>query len=149
MSGLTTELLGRACRIFLALAYPQGEETIPAARRAMLHLPADQPLEALLVPPLAQTLATPQGARRGYALRLGSATFPHLKLQVTLREDAACVFSVDTHDAIRLDPGHPDAAAWGQLQAANRRLKEQIECAWEADGLQTFNSLLRRELDKH
>jgi hypothetical protein len=55
---------------------------------------------------------------------------------------------VDTHDAIRLDPGHPDAAGWARLQAANRQLKAQIELAWEDAGLQTFNSLLRRELDK-
>jgi hypothetical protein len=33
------------------------------------------------------------------------------------------------------------------LQAINRELKEKIEHAWEADGLLTFNALLRRELD--
>jgi hypothetical protein len=33
-----------------------------------------------------------------------------------------------------------------ELQTANRRLKEQIESAWEEAGLLTFNGLLRREL---
>jgi hypothetical protein len=32
------------------------------------------------------------------------------------------------------------------LQVANRKLKEQIERAWEAAGIMTFNGLLRREL---
>ena len=41
---------------------------------------------------------------------------------------------------------HPDAAAWIALQAANRELKGRIERAWEAAGLLTHNSLLRREL---
>jgi hypothetical protein len=54
---------------------------------------------------------------------------------------------VDTHDQLRLDPRHPDAAGWAQLQAINRELKEKIEHAWEADGLLTFNALLRRELE--
>ena len=58
------------------------------------------------------------------------------------------VFSVDTHDAVRVEPNHPDAPRWAQLQRANQRLKEQIEHAWAASGLLTFDALLRRDLDK-
>jgi hypothetical protein len=56
------------------------------------------------------------------------------------------VFAVDTHDGIRLEPHHADAECWALLQAANRELKRRIEQAWEADGLLTFNGLLRRDL---
>jgi hypothetical protein len=147
MCGLTTTLLGRASRTFLTLAYPGGLSSIPPARRVFLDLASDQPLEPLLMPPLCEVLRTPQGRLRGYAFRLGSATYPHLKLQVIGQEAVGhCIFGVDTHDAICLSPNHPDTAGWAKLQSANRQLKEQIEHAWEAEGLLTFNGLLRREL---
>jgi hypothetical protein len=147
MEGLTVALLDRACRIFFSLAYPEGEHTVPTSKRAYLNIARDQPLGALLAPPVCQTLRTPEGAVRGYAFRLGSAGFPHLKLQVTAC-DADYVYAVDTHDAVHLQPGDPDAPRWARLQAANRQLKEQIEHAWEADGILTFNGLLRRGLAK-
>jgi hypothetical protein len=148
MSGLTTDLLARACRIFLALAYPGGEATVPGAKRAFLHIEPSDPLDAWLAPPVCQSLAAAGGGVRGYMWRLGSAAFPHLKLQAVSCNREDCVFAVDTHDAIQIDPGHPDAARWAQLQAANRRLKAQIERAWEAEGLLTFNALLRREVER-
>jgi len=140
--------LGQACRIFLTLAYPDGEPSIPAAKRAYLSIPAEPGLEMLLKPPVCQLLPRPEGGVRGYAFRLGSNAFPHLKLQVVGQGEQDLVFSVDTHDQIRVDPKHPDAIAWGELQNANRKLKEKIERAWEAAGLLTFNALLRRELEK-
>ena len=82
MCGLTTTLIRRAARTFLMLAYPGGPETIAPNRRAFLDLKPDQPLEPLLVPPLCEVLRTPQGVVRGYAFRLGSAHYPHLKLQL-------------------------------------------------------------------
>lgn len=149
MKGLSATLLGHACRVFLALAYPGGRETIPPAKKAFLHLEADQPLEPLLVPPLCEVLRTPVGNLRGYAFRLGSMTYPNVKLQVVGQDEGAtCIFTVDTHDTLHLDLGHPDAAAWSKLRVANRQLKEQIERAWEAAGLLTFNGMLRRELEK-
>jgi hypothetical protein len=149
MQALTTALLARASRTFLTRAYPGGLSTIPPGKRAFLALAPDQPLEPLLVPPLCEVLRTPQGGLRGYAFRLGSATYPHLKLQaISSDAGAAWIFAVDTHDALHLDANHPDAAGWRKLQTANRQLKEQIEHAWEADGLLTFNGLLRQELAK-
>lgn len=149
MAGLTAALLGRACRTFLALAYPQGERSIPPAKAVFLDLPADQPLDTFLGPHLCQRLTDARGELRGYAFRLGSAAFPHVKLQVVRCDhDGGLVFGVDTHDAVFLEPGHPDAAGWAALQEANRALKEQIERAWEAEGLLTFNGLLRRGLKR-
>jgi hypothetical protein len=146
MNGLTTALLERACRIFLERAYPEGRQTIPPPKSHFLDLDAEQAPETVLVPPVCQPLPPRAGSPRGYALRLGSTVHPHLKLQITDQEGAGCVFSVDTHDSFSVDPVHPDAARWAELQTANRRLKEQIERAWEEAGLLTFNALLRREL---
>jgi hypothetical protein len=140
--------LGHASRIFLKLAYPEGEPSIPAAKRAYLGVSTDAEFEELLKPPVCQFLTRPEGGIRGYAFRLGSKSFPHLKLQIVGQGERELVFSVDTHDQVRIDPHHPDARAWCELQAANRKLKEEIERAWEAAGFLTFNALLRRELDK-
>jgi hypothetical protein len=145
MTKLTAELLAPACRIFLSLAYPEGPGTIPASRRAYLDLSRNQPLAPLLAAPIGQVLKTPEGELRGYALRLGSAHFPHLKLQVVCcGEGGAWVVAVDTHDALPVAADHPDRARWSQLQGANRRCKEAIERAWEEAGLLTFHGLLRR-----
>src|SRR3954470_18725494 len=138
MQSLTTALLGRASHTFLKLAYPEGEHTIPPVKRVYLALRPDEELEPLLRPPLGQALLGPGGGVRGYALRLGSARYPHLKLQVTGQADGSCVFAVDTHDTVRLPPGHPDAARWAELHQANCQVKQAIERAWEADGLLTF-----------
>lgn len=143
MLGLTTALLGRACRTFLELAYPPGE--IPSAKQPFHQIQDDHSLEPLLVPPLCQTIMNPDGTVRGYALRLGCETFPHMKLQVVECEGGV-VFSVDTHDAMVLPSGHPDAGRWSGIQDSNRRIKQEIETAWETEGLTTFHSLLRKGL---
>jgi hypothetical protein len=162
MPGLCPVRLGQACRIFLRLAYPGGEGSIPAAKRAYLDIRDAPGLELFLRPPVCQVLPRldehfnplpgsgkgEESGIRGYAFRLGSHVFPHLKLQVVGQSDGELVFSVDTHDQVRVPLGHPDSAAWAQVQAVNRQLKEEIEHAWEAAGLLTFNALLRRELEK-
>lgn len=146
MLGLTTALLGRACQIFLDRAYPEGASTIPPPQNRFLALDAERSLASVLVPPVCQELPRRPGGVCGYTLRLGSARHPHLKLQIVDHEGVGCIFSVDTHDGFVLDSSHPDAIRWAELQAANRRLKEEIERAWEEAGLLTFNALLRREL---
>jgi hypothetical protein len=146
MNELTTAQLDQACRIFLDLAYPEGRHTIPPPKCVFPSLPLDGPLETVLRPPLCQPLLARDGGIRGYALRLGSAMHPHLKLQIVAHDDGSCVFSVDTHDAFLLDPRDPDRERWSELQQSNRQIKEQIERAWEEAGLLTFNGLLRREL---
>jgi hypothetical protein len=149
MSELPVPLLGHACRVFLGYAYPGGPETVPVSKRSFLHITADQPLGPLLRAPLCQTLGRPSEAARGYAWRLGSATYPHLKLQaVDCSGDGTWVFAVDTHDTLRLRPDDPDAAGWAEIRASNQQLKQEIERAWEADGLLTFNALLRRDAEK-
>jgi hypothetical protein len=148
MKGLTGALLDRACRTFLGLAYPDGPQSVPAAKQPYLHINPGAPLESLLAPPVGQALPAPGGGVRGYSFRLGCTHYPHLKLQIVNTEDGSLVFSVDTHDAVQLQPDHPDLPRWRQLQTANRELKTRIERAWEADGLLTFNGLLRRELGR-
>jgi hypothetical protein len=156
MDQVSNVLLGQACRTFLRLAYPGGPHTIPAKKRIYYDLPLDRPVTDFLSPApaaqdICQVLPRTGECIGGYAFRLGSAHFPNLKLKVQLidyNHASTWVFMVDTHDAMPLPAGHPDAPAWKNLQATNRTLKEIIEHALEKEGLVTFNSLLRCDLKK-
>ncbi len=160
MNCVTTAMLARACRTFMELAYPGGPACIPEKKRLYYDLPVERPVEEFLPPAAAaeicQAIPAEGGGLRGWAFRLGSAQFPHLKLKmqkIDYNHGTVWVFMVDTHDAYsknsaRPPADHPDEAAWTALQTANRQLKEQIERALEAAGLTTFPSLLRRDLDK-
>jgi hypothetical protein len=159
MHRLTAEFLSRACRTFLRLAYPDGPESIPPKKRVYYNLPDQRPVEEFLPPAapadVCQVIAAEGGGLRGFAFRLGSAHFPHLKLKLQLIDHnhaTLWVCTVDTHDAyskdsIRPPASHPDADAWTDLQRKNRQLKERIEAALEHEGLVTFNTLLRRDLN--
>src|SRR5438034_11721833 len=98
MPALTSALLGRACRIFMTLSYPEGEATVPPPRRCYLHIPGEQPLDCVLAPPICQII--PNSAQgTGYTLRLGSATYPNLKMKVVdCDRQGTWVFDVETHD---------------------------------------------------
>jgi hypothetical protein len=149
MKGLTTGQVSRACQIYMNLAYPDGESSVPPAKHGFLNISPEQKLEELLVPPHCQTLTGMGGRFRGYSLRLGSASYPHLKLKMELPDKGAghhWVFGVDTHDDWCLDPCHPDAPALQRLKKLNQQLKEKIERAWEEAGVLTFNGLLREAL---
>lgn len=154
MAQLSMPLFARACRIFLDAAYPDSA-SIPEHKRAYGQMPADAVLADYLCP-----AATAQGICQklgddNYTFRLGCARYANLKMHVQCVAEghrSHCVFAVDTHDAFSSEraqppPGHPDAAAWMELQAANRALKEKIESAWEAAGILTHNGLLRAELN--
>ena len=84
-----------------------------------------------------------------FALRLGNARYPHMKLQVQPWPNAAgFMLSVNTHDQVlSLDPNSSDAAAFRELQGENQRLKEAIEAAWDQAGLPTFLNYLRRYIE--
>lgn len=148
MKELATPLLSQACRLFLALAYPDGEESIPESRRAFLHIEDGDDVQNWLHPPICQPILGTDGVQ-GFAWRLGCRHFPHLKLRATNQDHGeSWVFSVDTHDTVVLESNHPDARNWAQLLDSNQRLKHAIEMAWEEAGLLTFRALLRRDLDR-
>src|SRR5262249_10652093 len=106
MQQLTTALLGRACRIFMEIAYPDGPQSIPAKKLAYFNLPPDQPVSAFLPPAacaagVCQEFLGDNGVPCGFAFRLGSSGFAHLKLRLQLlnqNSHSVWVFMVDTHD---------------------------------------------------
>src|SRR5579862_7391715 len=105
MNTISTQELAGACRIFMALAYPDGPGSIPVSKRAYAEIDLDGSLADYL-PPTPRALGVCQdlsraGGMLGYEFRLGSAAYPHLKLRIQLvdfHERPVWVYSVNTHD---------------------------------------------------
>jgi hypothetical protein len=141
---LRLDVLRRAIAIYLAHAYPAGEP--PEVVRRRLDWPADVDAATLLARPPFERASKPGGdGPTIYALRLGNARYPHMKLQVQpWPNPAGFLLSVNTHDQVlALDPNDRDADAFRALQAENQRIKEAIELAWDQAGLPTFLRYLR------
>jgi hypothetical protein len=144
LGGLRLDLLRKAVDIYLNLAYPSGE--IPDAVRRRMIWPEDlAPAELLLKPPFERAGKVPGQQTPIYALRLGNAGYPHMKLQIQpWPNEPGFMLSVNTHDQVAgLDLGASDALAFRNLQAENQRLKETIEQAWDDADLPTFLRYLR------
>ena len=79
-----------------------------------------------------------------YSLRLGNRNYPFMKL--VLQEHLLAgefFFAVDTHDQMDIKPDFPDYEGWMATRRFNRELKHQIECAFDARGLDTASCLRR------
>jgi hypothetical protein len=147
---LRLESLRQAIAIYLARAYPTGE--LPAAVQRRLEWPADVDAQNLLAAaPFERANKPGAGVPPVYALRLGNASYPHMKLQVQPWPNSdGFLLSVNTHDQVlALDPSAPDTAAFRALQAENQHIKEQIELAWDEADLPTFLRYLRDYLAEH
>jgi hypothetical protein len=146
---LQIDVLRRAVEIYLGLAYPSGQ--IPdVVRRRLEWAPDIEPADVLSRPPFERASRSSGEASPIYALRLGNARYPHMKVQVQpWPNDAGFMLSVNTHDQVlSLDPNSSDAPAFRELQAENQRIKEAIECAWDQAGLPTFLNYLRKYIEE-
>jgi hypothetical protein len=149
LRSLRIDILRQAVETYLGLAYPTGPP--PEVVRRRLEWPPDADAEALLTHPPFERAGKggEAGAAPIFALRLGNARYPHMKLQVQPWPNAAgFLLSVNTHDQIlAIDPNAADAPAFRELQAENQRLKEEIEMAWDREGLPTFLRYLREYIE--
>jgi len=148
LNALRLDALRRAAAIYLKLAYPSGEWPAVVARR-MSWSEDVPPGELLTKAPFEKAGKVPGTNTPIFALRLGNARYPHMKLQIQpWPNEAGLMLSVNTHDQIAgLDLALADAQGFKQLQAHNQQLKEAIEQAWEDEGLPTFLKYLRDYLE--
>ncbi|HOF19380.1 MAG TPA: hypothetical protein PK082_10760 [Phycisphaerae bacterium] len=139
----TADQIRQAVRVYLEHAYPEG------------------------IPPSAQRLVPPEGFRpsdwlsgngverdggpsgvRSFALRLGNAQYPHMKLRLSRPpKDEIYLFSVDSHDRfLHAEPGSSDFSQLEALKRYNARLAAAIDAAWGAAGLPTEKHYLRQKI---
>jgi hypothetical protein len=149
LRGLRIDVLRQATVIYLGLAYPESEP--PEVVKDRLDwgdgLDADYLLSR---PPFERAGKSKSTGTAIYALRLGNAFYPHMKLQIQpWPNGAGFMVSVNTHDQVlALDASSGDMPAFRQLQSENQRLKEVIEQAWDDAGLPTFLRYLRDYIDQ-
>ncbi|WP_435010460.1 hypothetical protein P12x_001730 [Tundrisphaera lichenicola] len=146
--GLRIDLLRRAIEIYLQIAYGDAEPPT-SVRRRLVWEPGIDPSTLLSGPPFERVGKIPS-EQPIYALRLGNARYPHMKLQIQAWDcPDGFLLSVNTHDhVLAIDPSAPDAEAFMALQAENQRLKVQIEQSWDESGLPTFPRYLRNYLSQ-
>jgi hypothetical protein len=154
---LSTQDLAPACRIFLSIAYPDGPATIPPQKRAYEDIGPAADVASYLPPSknalgVCKDLTKSKVGLQGYEFRLGSATFPHLKLRIQVMDfhgKEVWVYSVDTHDQFHHASQHPteeEAVRWRSITEQNRKAKYEIEVALASAGFLTPKHLLRLDL---
>jgi len=138
-----TSTVWQAIETYLRIAYAGGKP--PSAVTQRLETLRNMPAENIFDCGVMEC----DEAKTRYALRLGNRAYPHMKLVIERSPDGqAHLFRADTHDRhIRPAPGSRECAAFSELMRMNQTVAEQIESEWAKDGLATFKSYLRRDLE--
>ena len=136
-------LVQRAIDVYVKTAYPDGP---PVAVRSMLaterswagHL-TDAPV----------FIKDDQKSPTKFSMRLGNASYPHMKLVIERAPDEqqGFLFRADAHDAHCCPPaGTPEHDAFRQLMTKNQEVISEIEQAWAAAGVPTMKTYLQADL---
>lgn len=143
LSSLKINVLRDAVAIYLQIAYAGCEPPEVVKRR--LDWPVEVDAETLLGKAPFEREGKGKPGTLIYALRLGNAHYPHMKLQVQpWPNESGFLLSVNTHDQVlSLDPNAADLPAFRAIQEENQQLKEAIEHAWDEARLPTFLRYLR------
>lgn len=148
LQNLRIDVLRQAVAIYMAMSYPEG--VLPANVAGRLNWPDEADTERLLGKPPFETAGTNKSTGTPiFALRLGNARYPHMKLQIQpWPNSSGFLLSVNTHDQVlALDPNAQGLPAFKEIQTENQRLKEVIEQAWDDAKLPTFLRYLREYIE--
>lgn len=132
----------RAVEIYLSVAYP---DEPPSAVRARLETLRSMPDEELYD---SAVLEHERVLRPSvYKLRMGNPFYPHMRLIIERAPDGGYLFRVDTHDRHCAPPTKSrDYASFCKLMERNQLVAQQIEAAWAAAGIRTFQGYLKGDL---
>lgn len=148
LHNLRIDVLREAVAIYMNLSYPG---SIPPAIANRLEWGAECDTEILLSkPPFERAGKNKATGTPIYALRLGNARYPHMKLQIQpWPNPAGFLLSVNTHDQVlSLDANADGVSGFREIQQENQRLKEAIEQAWDDAKLPTFLRYLREYIER-
>ncbi|MFT5049791.1 MAG: CheY-like chemotaxis protein [Chlamydiales bacterium] len=141
LESLTCDHIRRAIEIYMAMAWPAGQEGCTPAPRPLHDLEGIEPLTEMFerfdVP-----AAGLGGSLSRHTLRLGNRRYPFMKFVVQeylVHEEY--FFSVDTHDALKITPNMADYETWQEVLSFNRQIKRDIERTWHSEGLPTNEDL--------
>ena len=139
-------MLRRAIEIYLGKAYDADPPRVVLDR---LPPPPARPEEYLMSRSVERSPAAdrPEGVR-SFAIRLGNAAYPHMKLRLSRAPgDRTYLFSVDSHDAFLDTPaGSPERQALERLKCHNAEVSAAICAAWDRAGVPTERAYLRQKI---
>jgi hypothetical protein len=141
------EMLELAIAVYLRCAYPDGQ--LPDAVRKRISLDRSRPLGQLLGElPFERYESVAPFPCTVYALRLGAAYYPHLKMEIRpFPNQNGFVFWVNTHDQFFApDARCRDGERWREVVSRNRELKQLVERAWAEAKLPTFVTAMQESL---
>ena len=142
----TPEQIRRAVELYLQHAY--GGTPPPATERFLP--PADFAPGEWLMGDVAERApdGAPLQAVRSFALRIGNAMYPHMKLRICRPpKDSEFLFTVDSHDAVlKAAPGTPGYEPLQELKRHNAAVADAVVRAWENAGLPTERQYLRSRI---
>jgi hypothetical protein len=134
----------RAVDIYVSQAYPQGMPVVARSQVDVLKQWAGPFMKCPIFIPDANS------ADARISLRLGNATYPHMKLRIEPAPNGSrFLFRADAHDRHICPPaGSPEYVEFCRLMESNQRFVVAIESEWEMAGLATFKSYLREDLKR-
>ena len=134
----------KAVDTYLGLAYEGAPPVVVQSQVRMMRSAGANLYRSAVV---TRDLATPPTR---YSMRLGNRYYPHMKLSIELApDDKTWLFRVDSHDRHVCPPeGTPEHVSFVGLMQKNQQLSEAIESAWAQQGLPTFKTYLREDLDR-
>lgn len=134
----------QAVEIYLSVAYRDEPPSAVRARLETLRSIPDEDFYQSAV--LEHDERVPRPTR--YEVRLGNAFYPHMRLVIERAPGGrGYLFRVDTHDRhCAPAPKSRDYASFCKLMERNQQLAQQIEAAWSAEGIPTFQGFLRADL---
>lgn len=140
--------ISQAVRIYLEVAY--GSQCPPSIQRL---IPPDScdPAQWLMGGAAERDPAdAPLDGVRSFSLRLGNASYPHMKLRLSRPpKDNMFLFSVDAHDAfLHAPPGSADRGALEDLKRLNSQMVATITAMWDEKCLPTERNYLRLKIDQ-
>ena len=145
LAPLTAEQIHLAISIFLRHAYPDGAPSQAAAD--LLPPDGEFSVEQWLTGTMIERtpLDAPYGEIKTASIRLGNATYPHMKLRLARAPKSdAFLLSVDSHDAMLAVPaGSPEEAMLEQLKMHNATVGRAIQTEWDQADLPTERNHMR------
>jgi len=135
-----------AVAVYLEHAWPAG---VPDNIRALLPPDDFDPAQWLMSSATERDPAdAPLAGVRSFAIRLGNAAYPHMKLRLSRPPgERLYVLSVDSHDAFLAAPaGSADSEALAELKRTNAEIAAAVAAAWDDAGLDTERSYLRGKI---
>jgi hypothetical protein len=136
--------MNRAIDTYVRIAYPDGP---PVTVRSMLATQRGWKGKFQDTPTFVKDrLVDPTK----FQMRLGNAHYPHMKLTCELSPDGKqFLFKADAHDAHCCPPaGTPEHQEFRKLMEQNQQTVTAIENAWAAEGIPTFKSYLKEDLER-